>query len=60
MMNLKIELRLVVIVLEFFVLMILMKLLKHMIKTHLLIISVICLFMEVKNSPYWGSAFSEK
>ncbi len=41
MMNLDIELRRVVIVLEFFVLMILEKLLKHMMKIELVIISTI-------------------
>ena len=58
MMNLKIELRLVVIVFEFFVLMILKKLLKYMIKIHMLIICVICLFRESKEFSVLGSEFS--
>ena len=58
MMNLNIELQRVVIVLEFFVLMILKKLLKHMMKIQLLIISAVCLFHESKEFSVLGSKFS--
>jgi hypothetical protein len=58
MMILNIELRRVVIVFEFFVLMILKKLLKDMIKIHMLIFSAICLFHESKEFSVLGSEFS--
>jgi len=58
MMNLDIELRRVVIVLEFFVLMILKKLLKYTIKITILIVSMICLFRGSKEFSVLGSEFS--
>jgi hypothetical protein len=58
MMNLKIELQRIVIVLEFFVLMMLKKLVKHTTKIKLLKICAVCLFERSKEFSVSGFKFS--